>query len=152
MPRVLVALDGTNPSIRAGRAAVELFGPTAEFLVLNVAASPVPLQEVTPFGAVVPVAASDWEKLAVTLDAGAEHVAQAGASGAGIEAAKVVIEHGDPVSAICAAAEEHDVDVIVLGSHDKGRLARLFDPSVADGVAHHTTRPVLIVSGDEPST
>ena len=51
---------------------------------------------------------------------------------------------------IAAAAEEHDVDVVVVGSHDKSALRRLFDPSVAVGVVRATSRPVLVVSGDQP--
>jgi nucleotide-binding universal stress UspA family protein len=151
MTRVLVALDGTDASVRAGRVAVGLFGPTAEFLVLNVAASPVPLQEVTPFGAVVPMAAADWDSFTATLESGAEQTARRGAAEVGIEPAEVVVEHGDPVAAICAAAEDHDVDVVVVGSADKKWFVRLVDPSVADGVVHHTTRPVLVVSGHDPA-
>ena len=49
-----------------------------------------------------------------------------------------------------AAAEEHDVDVVVVGSHDRGMLSRLLDPSVAAGVVRGTYRPVLVVSGHSP--
>jgi nucleotide-binding universal stress UspA family protein len=48
---------------------------------------------------------------------------------------------------LCKVADRHDVDVIVVGSHDKTGLRRLFDPSVADGVVHRSPRPVLVVSG-----
>jgi nucleotide-binding universal stress UspA family protein len=48
-------------------------------------------------------------------------------------------------------ADEHDVDVIVVGSHDKTAWRRLFDPSVAADVVRDTSRPVLVVSGTPPS-
>ena len=67
---------------------------------------------------------------------------------AGLDNARVLMRHGDPAGAICAAAEEHDVDVVVIGSHDKGVLQRLLDPSVAHAVVQGTYRPVLVVSGD----
>jgi nucleotide-binding universal stress UspA family protein len=57
---------------------------------------------------------------------------------------------GDPVQMIREAADEHDVDVIVVGSHDKSALRRIFDPSVAAGLIRATHRPVVVVSGDPP--
>jgi len=42
----------------------------------------------------------------------------------------------------------HRIDIIVVGSHDKSALRRLFDPSVAAGVVRGTDVPVLVVSGD----
>ena len=48
-------------------------------------------------------------------------------------------------------AEDNEVDVIVVGSHDKSVLRRLVDPSVAAGIVRETYRPVLVVSGEPPS-
>jgi len=73
------------------------------------------------------------------------------AQGAGVADPEIVAIAGDPVTRICAAAEEHGVDVIVVGSHDKSALRRLVDPSVAAGVVRATYRPVLVVSGKPPS-
>ena len=64
---------------------------------------------------------------------------------AGITRVEPVAELGDPVGRIVAAADSHDVDLIVVGAHDKGFLRRLVDPSVSQGVLHHTRRPVLVV-------
>ena len=65
----------------------------------------------------------------------------------GTHASEALPEFGDPAKAICDAAEECDVDVVVVGSHDKGVLRRLIDPSVAQAVVCGTDRPVLVVSG-----
>ncbi len=147
MTRVLVALDGTDDSVRAATIAAGLFGVEAEYLVVNVARTALEFPETTTFGGVIPLNPDSWTALADTIDTAASHAAEVGAEAAGLESAEVVVEHGDPVQAICAAAAEHAVDVIVVGSHDKGRLARLVSPSVADGVVHHTAVPVLVVSG-----
>ena len=147
MTRVLVALDGTDDSVRAATTASGLFGADAEYLVVNVAKTALEFPETTTFGGVIPLDPESWTMLAETIDTAAANTAEAGAEAAGLESAEVVVEHGDPVQAICAAAAEHAVDVIVVGSHDKGRLARIVSPSVADGVVHHTTVPVLVVSG-----
>ena len=46
-------------------------------------------------------------------------------------------------------SEELDVGLIVLGSRGLGTLKRLVMGSVSDGVAHHATRPVLVMRGGE---
>ncbi|MEO8698052.1 MAG: universal stress protein [Acidimicrobiales bacterium] len=65
--------------------------------------------------------------------------------------AEALTTTGNPVRLVCLAAEDHDVDVIVVGSHDKSALRRLIDPSVAVGIVRETYRPVLVVSGEPPS-
>ncbi|TCK22477.1 nucleotide-binding universal stress UspA family protein [Pseudonocardia endophytica] len=55
---------------------------------------------------------------------------------------------GDPVRALSAAAEEHDVAMIVVGSRGGGAgaaLSRLLEPSVSQGLIRHQHRPVLVV-------
>jgi nucleotide-binding universal stress UspA family protein len=51
---------------------------------------------------------------------------------------------GDPAAAIIAAAHHHQADVIVIGSHERSWLARLFIPSVAGNVLKDADIPVLI--------
>jgi nucleotide-binding universal stress UspA family protein len=71
------------------------------------------------------------------------------ADASGLARAEPLVEVGMPVDRIVAAADEHDVDVIVVGAHDKGFLRRLVDPSVSEGVIHRAHRPVLVVSEDD---
>ena len=145
MRRVLVAMDESVESVRAARAGVDLFGSDPEFLLVNVAR--VPVAWAGGFGDVDALPAFDWVALTEQTDRAAEVELRASAEEAGIPAAEVLVEHGETVGVISAAAEEHDVDVIVVGSHDKGLLVRLFSPSVADRLVHTTHRPVLVVSG-----
>ena len=144
--RILLALDESNESLRAARTAVELF-PDAEFLVLNVARIPVPWMPIDAFGMVGTIPAPDWDEMIDRADDHAKQEITARAEAARVPAAAVLIEHGDPIEAICEAAEQHDVDIVVVGSHDKGGLARLFSRSIADGVVHRVHRPVLVVNG-----
>jgi nucleotide-binding universal stress UspA family protein len=144
--KVLVALDDSPTSLRAAREASRLF-PTAEFLVINVNRRPVPWIAEGPFGMVQPVLMQDLP--IIGLDD--EHLAEL-AELAGIEDADTLTAIGDPASMICAAAEQHDVDAVVVGSHDRGVLRRLVDPSVAQAVVQGTYRPVVIVSGLPPTT
>lgn len=55
-----------------------------------------------------------------------------------------VIE-GLPVDSIVAEAEEHQADLIVMGTHGRGGLSRVLLGSVAEGVLRQTRRPVLTV-------
>lgn len=173
MVNVLIALDDSPVSIRAAREAVRLFSQTdSRFFVINVATLPVPWVGAAGFGAVTPMVIQphwlDTEVAAETdrgddgdvREARARDVAdgadriedqrlvEAWAEEAGVPAADVEVRAGDAVIEICRAADEHDVDVIVVGSHDKSALRRLFDPSVASGVVRASHRPVLVVSGD----
>ncbi len=92
----------------------------------------------------------------VQLDAGrtdevrkaAEQVAADGAAlaeRAGFSARGAAIESAPAWKAIVAAAEEHDGGLIVLGSHGRSGLGSVLIGSVAQAVAAHSSRPVLIV-------
>src|SRR5438067_4269611 len=52
---------------------------------------------------------------------------------------------GNPAEVIVERAAEDDVAMIVLASHGRTGLARLFRGSVADAVVRHTARPTLVV-------
>lgn len=142
--RVLVAIDDSPHALRAAREAARLF-PGSEFLVINVAGRVVPW--VTgDYGTVYPMHLTDLPESGLTdaeIDARVER--------AGLDDARVIGAEGDPASTICAAAEANDVDVVVVGSRDKGLLRRLFEPSVAHAVVQGTYRPVLVVSGEPPA-
>lgn len=52
---------------------------------------------------------------------------------------------GAPAAEIVEYAEDHGVDHIVLGSHGRSGLARLFLGSVAEKVTRRSTVPVTII-------
>jgi nucleotide-binding universal stress UspA family protein len=147
--KVLIALDESEASLRAARAAVELFSPAgAEFLVINVATVSTAWVSPLGFGAVGPLPPSEVFRPEGLAAPEVEQRAEA----VGVDDPEVLTTTGDPVRRICAAAEEHDVAVVVVGSHDRGGFSRLLDPSVAAGVVRGTYRPVLVVSGERPTT
>lgn len=53
-------------------------------------------------------------------------------------------EVGVPWDAICSVAREHDVDMIVIGSHGYRLLDRIIGTTAAK-VVNHADRPVLVV-------
>jgi nucleotide-binding universal stress UspA family protein len=58
--------------------------------------------------------------------------------------AHVLVRIGSPWSAICAAAREHDVDLIVVGSHGHSVLDHVLGTTAAK-VVNHADRSVLVV-------
>jgi nucleotide-binding universal stress UspA family protein len=136
--KVLIALDHSECSEHAARQAMRLF-PDAEVLAINVAQMPVPWV-VEGYGAVYSLP-PNWPPPADELRAGLQHDVDE----AGLPEVELITETGDPASRICHAADDHDVDVIVVGAHQKGLWRRLVDPSVSTEVVHEATRPVLVV-------
>ena len=62
-----------------------------------------------------------------------------------LDAAEVLGDTGDPAYAILDAAHEHQVDVIVVGSHERNWFSRLLSGSVSREVVRESTIPVLVV-------
>lgn len=154
-PTVLVALDESPVSARAAQAAVKLFAstPNASFVAVNVSRLPVPWVGTAGFGAAGPMLFDrTWLDTAGRPDDTDQWALIDRARVLGVPDPDADVRVGDPIRQICAAADEHHADVIVVGSHEKSALQRLFDPSVADGVVRRTPRPVLVVSGEDEST
>lgn len=142
--RVLIAVDGTPEAERAAERARALFGEAADYLAINVV--PDPTTYVDPaigFGAVYgyPLMATVAEEGERVRDA--RGVAAATAAVAGL-VAEPIGEIGDPATTIVAAADEHDVDVIVVAASDKGWFSRLVSGSVSASVVRDAHVPVLV--------
>ena len=52
---------------------------------------------------------------------------------------------GEPAPAILSCARKENVDVIVMGTHRRTGLSRMFKGSVAETVASEANRPVILV-------
>lgn len=55
------------------------------------------------------------------------------------------VQIGSPVTEIVNAAKDWPADLIVIGSHGRGGMARVLLGSVAEGVMRHARCPVLVV-------
>src|SRR5688500_7645894 len=133
MRRILVAMDETPVSQQAAAMARELFGSAdTEYLAINVVRTVLPIGAPEfGYGAVYPLGLDD-ERVGM-----ADEEVSRRAEQAGLPHPEVIAEVGDPVESVIRAAEEHDVDVIVVGTHHKGFLGRLFVGSVSEGVTRH---------------
>lgn len=75
-------------------------------------------------------------------------VARARAAGA---RAMFLVWEGDPAESIVSASDAEGADVIVVGSHGRGRLARMLMGSTSAAVAEGAPRPVIVVPERHPS-
>jgi nucleotide-binding universal stress UspA family protein len=148
--RVLVAVDDSDASHRAATFVNYFFdGMDVEILAVNVAPAAAPwIPSGVFWGALYAWPYDYWAvqpELLVDAEREAEKKSEQTVLNSGLQEAKPIVEVGDPVMAIQRAADERNVDLIIVGSHDKNLLQRIVSPSVSRELAHHATRPVLIV-------
>jgi nucleotide-binding universal stress UspA family protein len=59
--------------------------------------------------------------------------------------ADIEVHHGSPVGQILEVADRLEVDLVVVGSHGKGKLKYAFLGSVAEKLLRKSYRPVMVV-------
>lgn len=146
--KVLIAVDDEPESEDAMSFAQELLPDDAAVIVVNVARS-----TITPYGTIGGLGAAHAGSPTLSVEADmraqeladrtAEEVAQR--AGDAVHADEVRVEHGDVGPSICRVAEDEQVDLVVLGTHDRSRWSRLWFGSVSDHVVRHAPCPVLVV-------
>jgi nucleotide-binding universal stress UspA family protein len=140
--RIVVPVDGSEPSENAVALAIRLAGELHAGLtfchVVDREAIVAPYVAV-PYGDAGPSLAYAHEEGERLLKAAA-----AKAGEAGIEARTRLVE-GSAVEAIVRLCAAERFDLIVMGSHGRRGLARVFVGSVAEGVLRTAALPVLVV-------
>jgi nucleotide-binding universal stress UspA family protein len=138
--RILVGTDGSEEAALALRAAADICEKTgAELHVVH--AWHVPGQ-----------ASSTGRPLSTGYEQEANDLLTAQVKrleAAGKTAAETHLRRGRPVDEILDLSEELDASLIVVGRRGLSLLESLMMGSVSDGLVHHASRPVLIVSGGE---
>ena len=150
--KLLVPIDFSEPSRDALHYAISLAKPfKAEILLVHVV-EPVVVPP-SPDFMVVPTTA----ELALELQEEAVRVLHQWRKEVESEASvKEAIRTGTPYHEIVEAADEHNADLIVLGTHGRTGLAHLLLGSTAERVVHRAHCPVLVVrerkraSGSDP--
>ncbi len=151
---VLVALDGSEPSMRALSMAIEIAKRFEARLTLvhvfSVAVTPMVMPEpttVTPAG-VPPLTPAEISKMTEASQEIGNKILKAGeemAKNAQVTPVDKQLLEGNTVQEIVKLAKEGDYDLIVVGSRGVGRLRELFVGSVSEGVLKHTPCAVLLV-------
>lgn len=136
--RILIALDESAFAAQAADVGIELAKALKSDLAFFHAIDPSTVS--APDGGVpVDVLASIAERDARgLLNAFRERAAKS-------PTALEFLEFGKPATKIVEGAQNWSADLIVMGSHGRGRVGSLLLGSVAEGVLRHTPCPVLIV-------
>jgi len=146
--RVLVAVDDTDASLDALSFAEDILPSESEVLLLNVATSIADssfLLAPTPLGAVVPPPDAGIEVGALRERARsvlAQARAEVGRTDLDVS---VVVDEGDAASRICDTAASAEVDLVVVGTNDRGLFERMWMGSVSRRVVAAAPCPVLVV-------
>lgn len=148
--KILIAVDDGAESRDAVAFAKRLMPDDTHVIVLNVAQ-----YSITPYGTMgslggdfgdAILTAESLEASVADADAQAERTVHELSTTIGDEEhVEERVEHGDAGPKICEVAAEEEVDLIVLGTHQRGRWSRLWFGSVSDHVVHHAPCPVLVV-------
>ncbi len=140
--RILVPTDGSDASLNAVEEAIDLArDQAAELHVLNVV-------ELT---AVEPMNTAGGDVVTPMKEAGERTVERTvrQATDAGVESAEGVTVTGVAHEEIVAYITDHDIDLVVLGTHGRTGLDRLLLGSVTEKVVRVSPIPVLTVRPDE---
>lgn len=150
----LVAYDGSPCAQRALAAAGELL-ENAAVVVCHVGATPVVPPTDLGLATMTPPSAAEVPESLDAAHAASARVVEGGvatAEAAGLRARPVVImaAGGKAVAdAIVNAAEEHDADLIVVGSHGHSTVRTALLGSVSRDILSRTQHPVLVVPASD---
>lgn len=134
--RILVAVDETPLSAHAAGVAAELAAALgAEVALLHVVTSSEGLAPDVPVPAGELVAAAERDAQRLLADLGRRFRTEP----------LRFVPFGRPVHEIVAAAKTWPADLVVVGSHGRGRMGTALLGSVADGVVRGAPCPVLVV-------
>jgi nucleotide-binding universal stress UspA family protein len=134
LSRVVVGLDGSEQAAHALRWATRLADASGADMV---GVHAIESEAATHPPGIEPL--PDPDRRAELLEEWCEPARTAGAS---IETALLV---GDPREALLDVAHEHGADLLVVGSHGQGPVARLLVGSTATGVTQRADLPVAVV-------
>jgi nucleotide-binding universal stress UspA family protein len=139
MKRILVAIDGSEPSLKAARMAADIalrFG--AKLTLAHV----VPKLLLPPdvYGLTIAEVEKEHRAYADRL----LEQAVGALDEPGVEVSTVVL-YGSPAEAIAEEAAAIDIGMLVIGSRGHGAVARMFLGSVSDRLVHISPKPILVV-------
>ncbi|MDP3761463.1 MAG: universal stress protein [Ramlibacter sp.] len=146
--RILVALDGSETSMRALTASLNLArqGGGRVRLVHVV-------EELAYLGGFDPYGASSGDLIKVIRENGAKVLATglAAAGSAGVEADTVLYDNfGERLSdAVADAAKQWNADLIVVGTHGRRGIGRVLMGSGAEHIIRLSPVPVLVIRSPE---
>jgi nucleotide-binding universal stress UspA family protein len=145
---ILIAYDGSEGAKTAIEAAGRLF-PNRPAVVASVWRSAAAAMPASLIAIPAGVATRAYEELDKESERQAADKADEGATAAkdaGLDAtASTLLCHGQVWATIIAAADQEDAQAIVVGSRGLSPVKSALLGSVANGVVHHSARPVVVI-------
>ncbi|HEX6927576.1 MAG TPA: universal stress protein [Longimicrobiaceae bacterium] len=140
--RALVAIDFSEHSLRAARAALSVMSQPAHIILAHVMW---PAAEVGPFPSL-----AEWRtEYRRRAEACLDELADGLSGGREVDVARVVCE-GDPVQELLALASRLNVDLIAAGSHGHGYIGRVLLGTVSRQLLQRARGMVLLVPPKSP--
>ena len=137
---ILVPVDGSDNSIRALRHALFLSSKLGSKLtVMNVleVLPVVYVQSQIIVDSVIKSLENESKKVFERVEAESREF--------GVTYESVVVRGHHVASIIIEYADQHDVDIIIIGSRGHGKIKTAIMGSVAHNIFHHTGKPMLII-------
>ena len=148
---ILIAYDGSEGAKAAVEAAWRLF-PDRRAVVVSVWHPAADISAASLIAIPAGVATSAYEALDKESERQATEKAQEGADAAtdaGFDATpRALRSNGKVWATIVAAADQEDAEAIIVGSRGLSAVKSVLLGSVANGVVHHSTRPVVVIPAD----
>ncbi|MBB3223122.1 universal stress protein [Pseudoduganella umbonata] len=140
---ILLPTDGSELAVKATELAIRFAQVHGARIISICVAQPFPFVPASE-NAVVPDAAVFETQIAATAKANINKVETACAT-AGVPFEGVVVDSHTPYKEIVAAAEKYNCDIILMASHGRTGLNKLFLGSETQKVLAHTELPVLVL-------
>jgi nucleotide-binding universal stress UspA family protein len=140
--RIVVGIDGTP----ASEAALAWTGELARSFYARVwVANVVPPPDAYEGAGVAGLYDAKRELAEEVLHAAAEQLERTGVG------AETVLREGEPGRQLARVADEQGADLVVVGSHGRGALARAVAGSVGEGLRVRSATSVLVARGEPPA-
>ena len=141
MSTILIATDGSPEAREAVDYGLELAAGEGAAVVLLQVIPPIDWSQLERGAVIRPIPEEIDRRRSIAQEEAARL-----AESYGIAIAAEVLA-GDPADEIVAYADNHDVDLIVVGSRGRGTVASTLLGSVSHAVLQEARRPVLVVRG-----
>ena len=144
---VLLCTDGSELSIAALGAGVELLGPSATYVVVTVMDEPDPMWVTGTGMAGSVMTTEEFQAERNAAEVAADEVVAATQQALGLAGSGSHVLRGAPGEAICDLAASLEARALVVGTRGRGGLKRAVLGSVSDHLVRHAPCPV-VVTGD----
>jgi nucleotide-binding universal stress UspA family protein len=136
MKKILVAIDGSEAAMHAGRIAMQLAEKNHGEVTLAHVVPQVLIPAEVPFGA-GELAEQAVKAGEILLEQAAKELGQPGL--------RRVCLTGSPAERLTELAEAENFDLVVVGSKGRGAVSRVLVGSTTDRLVHICKKPVLVV-------